>query len=111
MQYMLLIFNQHTDEPFTDGDALMGEFMTYTQELVSAGVLVGGDPLTGPEDGKRVGQGTVTDGPFADTTEHLGGYYILDVPSIDEAVAWAQKVPSVVRGLDVVEVRTVINMG
>jgi hypothetical protein len=89
-------------------DALNAEYFTYTQELIDAGAMLGGDPLEGPETGRIVSPGgVVTDGPFADTAEVLGGYYLVELPSIDEAVAWAAKLPGVARGFDRIEVRPV----
>ena len=50
----------------------------------------------------------MTDGPFADVAEHLGGFYIIDVATMDEALEWAAKLPGVPRGLDRIEVRPVM---
>jgi hypothetical protein len=109
--YLLLI---HTDEkrwadvPEAEQGALHGEYVTYTQELLDAGVIRGGDPLESAADAKIVSEGgVVTDGPFADTAEYLGGYYAIEVPTIDEAVKWAAKLPGVKRGIDRIEVRQV----
>jgi hypothetical protein len=78
-----------------------------------AGVYVGGDPLDGSHsatsvrvrDGKRL----LTDGPFAETKEIIGGYYIIECANLDEAVEWAARCPAVADG--VVEVRPIIDMG
>ena len=51
--------------------------------------------------------GVVTDGPFADVTEHLGGYYLVEVPTIEAACDWAAKLPGVERGIDRIEVRAI----
>jgi hypothetical protein len=50
----------------------------------------------------------VTDGPFAEVAEHLGGFYIVDVDTMDDALEWAAKLPGVDRGLDRIEVRAVM---
>lgn len=104
MQYMLLIYN----EPGVD-QSEMQEWFTYTQELQGAGVLVGGEPLDAVENAVTVrvrnGETVSTKGPFAETTEVLGGYYIVDVDTIDEAAEWAAKIPSAPYGS--VEVRLV----
>jgi hypothetical protein len=89
-----------------EGGALHDEYVTYTQNLRSAGAWVAGDPLQGVETAKTVSKGgVITDGPFADITEHLGGYYLIDVDSIETACEWAAKLPGVARGLDRIEVR------
>jgi hypothetical protein len=94
-----------------EGASLFQDYMTYTQELVDSGSFLAGDPLEGADKAKRVSAGgVVTDGPFADVTEVLGGYYMIQVPSIDEAVAWASKLPGVTRGVDRIEVREVREM-
>ena len=90
----------------------MGKWFTYTEELAKAGALIAGDPLQGIDvattvrlrDGKRL----VTDGPFAETKEHLLGYYIIDVANLDAALEWAAKIPSSTFGS--VEVRPVQDM-
>lgn len=105
MQYMLLIYN----DPAVEEEAEMEEWFAYTRELEEAGVLVGGEPLDSVENAVtvRVREGKVlsTKGPFAETTEVLGGYYIVDVDSISEAEKWAAKLPSVRFGS--VEVRMI----
>lgn len=94
MQYMLLIYT----DPNPAHPAEMQEWFDYTDELEKAGVLVGGEPLDDVENAitVRVRDGEVlsTRGPFAETAEVLGGYYILDVDSMEEAETWAAKLPS-----------------
>ncbi len=94
-----------------ESGTIMGEYFAYTQALAEAGALVAGDPLHGVDTAKTVSAGgAVTDGPFADLTEHLGGYYIIEVATLDEALGWAAKLPGVDRGLDRVEVREVVDV-
>jgi hypothetical protein len=93
-----------------EGMALHGEYFTVTQAMVEAGVYLGGDPLEGINTAKTVSKGAVTDGPFADIAEHLGGFYILELPTIEAACEWAAKLPGVSRGLDKIEVRPVQEM-
>jgi hypothetical protein len=106
MQYMLLIYVP------TDGgqSAEPSDWMQYTTDLQEAGVLVSGDGLQGIETATTVrvrdGETLVTDGPFAETKEMLGGYYLVDVDDLDAALAWAAKIPSV--GFGSVEVRPVM---
>lgn len=113
MEYMLLL---HGDE---SAYASMSEaeqkgafeaFMTYNKELAAAGVLRGGSELA-PSPTATVVRGSggevlVTEGPFAESREQIGGYYVLEVPSRDEAVAWAKRCP-IVFGGGAVEVRAV----
>jgi hypothetical protein len=107
VQYMLLIYT----EPGTDKSGLP-EYAAYTNELLEAGVLIGGQPLDDIAETVTVrvrdGQTLPTNGPFAETTEVLGGYYMIDVESIDDAVAWAAKLPSAPYGS--VEVRRILEI-
>jgi hypothetical protein len=109
--YLLLIYSdvkRWADAPESETTAIHGEYMSYTQELIDAGVIRGGDPLEAVTDAKTVGEGgVVTDGPHAEVAEHLGGYYAIEVPTMDEAVKWAAKLPGVKRGFDKIEVRQV----
>jgi len=93
-----------------ESGALHGEYFTVTKAMVDSGVFLAGDPLAGIETAKTVSKGSVTDGPFADIAEHLGGFYILELPNIDAACEWAAKLPGVARGLDKIEVRPVQEM-
>jgi hypothetical protein len=101
MQYMLLIYDSESKwETMTEAEAqaLMGEYFAYTAELRDAGAFVAGEPLDLTAKAKTVhvrdGERFVTDGPFAETKEQLGGYYLVDVESEDEALDWAAKIPS-----------------
>ncbi len=93
MRYMLLIYT-----PPEGGDSEMQEWFDYTRELQEAGVLVAGDPLDEVSSAVTVrvrdGETLVTDGPFAETREVLGGYYIVDVEDVEQAKEWAAKLPS-----------------
>ncbi len=83
---------------------------SYTRALIDAGVLVGGNALhaAGTATTLRVRDGVrdVQDGPYATTKEHLGGYYIIEVPDLDAALEWAARNPAA--SLGAVEVRPVI---
>jgi hypothetical protein len=110
-QYMLLIYSPTDGGP--SPEELQAEFpkwMTYTQELRDAGVMVAGDALQGTDVATTVrvrdGETVISDGPFAETKEALGGYYLLDVPDLDAALAWAAKIPNV--GYGSIEVRPVM---
>ncbi len=108
-RYMLLIYTDPEARAAVDEveeNAIMGEYIAYTQALQDAGVMLAGDALQDVETAKTVAHGgVVTDGPFADVAEHLGGYYLLDVATMEEAVGWAARLPGVARGYDRIEVR------
>jgi hypothetical protein len=108
MKYMLLIYS----DPTTDAGADMSEWFAYTEALATSGALVAGDALQGTDTATtvRVREGTTlhTDGPFAETKEVLGGYYLIDVPTLDEALAWAAKIPNV--GWGSIEVRPLFDL-
>lgn len=78
------------------------DWTAYTRALEAAGVLVDGAALHSPDTATTVqvrqGRRLMTDGPFADTEEHLIGYYVIDVPDLDVAVWWAARVPNVRTG-------------
>ncbi len=105
MRYMLLIYN---DEG-RPGDMDLTPWMDYTQRVQEAGCYEAGAGLlptaTATTVRLRDGERVVTDGPFAETKEHLGGYYILNCGDLDEALDWAAQIPSV--GSGSVEVRPV----
>jgi hypothetical protein len=106
MQYLLLI---HDDETQDNGD-LMPEYMAYSEALRESGSLVGANRLQ-PSDTAttvrvREGETLVTDGPFIETKETLGGYYLVEADSLDEAIEWAAKIPSARFGH--IEVRPVV---
>ena len=91
---MLLIYTPQSVEE----SAEMQEWSDYTNELQEAGVMVAGDPLDDVGNAVTVrvrdGETLSTRGPFAETAEVLGGYYIVDVDSMEEAEKWAAKLPS-----------------
>ncbi|HEV3311561.1 MAG TPA: YciI family protein [Chloroflexota bacterium] len=111
MKYMLLIIgNQDAEGPTTEPDqGLMEAFMAYHQSVVEAGVIVDSNVLDSFETATSVqvanGERIVTDGPFAETREYLGGYYILDLPDLDAAIDWAGRCPGSQYGR--VEIRTI----
>jgi hypothetical protein len=113
MKYMLLIYTDPNAWDPGKADAVMGEYMAFTQGIIDSGELVAGDPLEGPEAATAVrvrdGRTTTTDGPFAETKEHIGGYYIVDVKDLDRALELAAKIPDARTAG--VEVRPVVDMG
>lgn len=109
MQYMLLIYDNEAAAGETS-EAEMAKWFEVTQAMQEAGVLRGGEALHPTTTATTVrvqnGETMTTDGPFAETREQLGGYYVVDVPDLDQAIAWAARLPSAVRGP--VEVRPVM---
>jgi hypothetical protein len=101
MRYMLLIYGDESgwgNLSEADQQTQMEKWFAYTEEMRSAGVSDMGDALqpTGTATTVRTknGEPIVTDGPFAETKEQLGGYYLLDVADLDEAIKWASKCPA-----------------
>lgn len=105
MEYMILIYGDESAWPNLTEDqlkAMYAEYGAYTQELVKAGVMRAGSALkpvvTATTVRVRGGKVINTDGPFAETKEQLGGYYLIDVPDLDAAVKWAGKCPGAKNG-------------
>jgi hypothetical protein len=88
--------------------------MNYNEELVKAGIMKGGDGLRPSSDGVRIHfdgpNRTVIDGPFAETKELVAGYWIWEVASMDEAIAWAKKCPNPMPGPSDLEIRPFFEM-
>ena len=111
MRYMLLISSdRNAPAPAAaEGQALVQGHGRFADALRAAGKMVVADRLRPDADGARVrlkaGQPQVTDGPFAETKEVLGGYYLIECDTRDEALEWAKKVP--LREGGFVEVRPV----
>ena len=105
MEYMILIYGDErawTGLNETQLKAMYKEYTDYTQDLIKAGVMRGGSELkpvsTATSVRVRGGKVLNTDGPFAETKEQLGGYYLIDVPNLDDAVRWAAKCPGAKQG-------------
>jgi hypothetical protein len=112
MEYMLLIYSdEHASAtlPSPQIQEMVGAYMAYTQALNDSNVLRGSNRLrpTSAATTVRVaeGQRRLVDGPFAETKEQLAGYYLIDVPDLDAALAWAARCPGATYGS--VEVRPV----
>lgn len=99
MRYMLLINNDRNAPPPQKAqiDALMKGHQRFGEELMAAKKMVHGERLRGDEDASRMrlkaGQRQVTDGPFTETKEVLGGFYLIECDSKSEAIEWAKKIP------------------
>jgi len=112
---MLLIYSEpgHWQaQPAETRAAVYEEFFALTRELRERGALVSSHELQPVATAITVrvedGQPITTDGPFAETKEALGGYYLIDVDSQDEAIEWAARIPSAKHGHGRVEVRPVV---
>ncbi len=84
--------------PGPEGQKLLEDMMAFNQRMVDAGIMLGGEGLKPTRMGARVkytggGMTTVHDGPFTETKEVLGGYWIIDCASLEEAVGWARQAP------------------
>ena len=99
MKYLLLIKDRPETAPAqTEAEQMaeMQEWFGYDQAINEAGVVVAGEALSGaPADVTtvHVADGTVTDGPWAESKEIVGGFYLVDVPDRDTAIEWAKKMP------------------
>ena len=91
MKYLLLLYSapENRPEPGSDDD----RWRSATEAMAQAGVLRGGDALHGVDTASTLRNGTITDGPFAETKETLGGYYVIEVDDLDAATEWAKTLP------------------
>src|SRR5258707_4103535 len=98
MQFALLIYESPEAFATRNTDPYNAAWRAYYNALVEAGIYVGGNPLEVPETGTTVrlkeGKRRVQDGPYADTKEQLGGFTILELPSLDAALDWAARCPA-----------------
>lgn len=117
MKYAVLVYEAAEDfglrhHPERQG-AYWGAYAAYNEALKAGGVAApGGNALMAPDAATTIrvrgGQKIVQDGPFADTKEQLGGLWVIDVPDLDAALAWASRCPSALTGS--VEVRPILEM-
>jgi hypothetical protein len=100
MNYLLLIYSNEADVQAlgeTELKKMMGEYTEFTKSIVQAGHFKAGDRLrpvsTASTVRVRNGKTAITDGPFAETREQLGGYYLIEAKNLDEATAIAARIP------------------
>jgi hypothetical protein len=109
MRYLILIYENEATTPQDDGE--FQKWMDYTSRLKASGSLLGGEALQPTSTATTVrvknGKMVATDGPFAETKEQLGGFYMVDCKDLDEALKWAAEIPSAGRGP--VEVRPIMD--
>jgi hypothetical protein len=113
MKFTLLLWGDEShwaDMSEEESAAEMVRWEDYSAQLIAAGAMVSGEGLQPSATSKTLrienGERVVTDGPYAETKEQLGGFYVIDVPSFDDALEWASKLPSVEHGST--EIRPVI---
>jgi len=111
MQYLLLIYNN--EKAFQnvrqeEGEKIMTDYMNFTQSIVKSGHFKGGDGLQPTATATTVRASGTTDGPFAETKEQLGGYYLIDAQNLDDAISIAKRIPVIKHG-GCVEVRPVMD--
>lgn len=111
MRYALLIYVEPWESTPDQDREVMEAYNAFTQEVTEAGAMRGGEALheakTATSVRVRNGQTLVTDGPFAETKEEFGGFYMVDAANLDEAIKWAAKIPGAERGT--IEVRPVVD--
>lgn len=116
MKYMALIYSSPAREPkpgTPEFGKMMTDYFALTETLKAAGVYLAGDGLQGVETATSLrltaGKVETMDGPFAETKEHLGGYYLIEVPDLDAALRYAAMIPTAAYGT--VELRPVMVYG
>jgi len=115
MKYALLIYAAEKDwekKSKEEQGRIYNEYMAYTVQLKKSGKMLSCEPLnptaTATTIRVRNGKTVATDGPFADTKEQLGGIYVIDVKDLDEAMAWASKIPDALTGS--IEIRPLMDL-
>lgn len=104
MRYMMLVYSNEGPDGLAPEEAerIRAGHRTVMEEATRRGVLIGAEPLAPTSTATTVrmqgGKVFVTDGPFAETKEHLAGYYIIECENLDEAIEWAAKIPTACYG-------------
>ncbi len=115
MKYLLSIYSSEAEEnamPPEEIGRILQAYGAYTEALTKSGAMLGAERLRPTSDATSVrvrgGKTEVLNGPYADTREQLGGYYLIDVPDLDAALAWAARCPTSSYGT--IEVRPIWEM-
>jgi len=104
MRYMMLVYSTEGPDGLgpEEAERIRGGHQMVCDEATRKGVLEGAEPLAPTSTATTVrmqcGKAMVTDGPFAETKEHLAGYYIIDCENLDEAIEWAARIPTACQG-------------
>jgi hypothetical protein len=116
MKYLCLIYDEEkklAEMSQSESDAFMGEYFAFTEGIRSSGHYVAGEALhpvhTATTVRVRGGQVSTTDGPFAETKEQLGGFYLIEARDLNDAIQVASRIPSARLGS--IEVRPVVDFG
>ncbi len=113
MRYALLIYVEPWETTPEQDTQVMEAYNAFGRDAVAADVMRGGEALheskTATSVRIRDGKVLVTDGPFAETKEEFGGFYLIEAANLDEAIKWAAKIPGAVRGT--IEIRPVVDFG
>ena len=116
MKYLCLIYDEEkkwASVSKAEGQAIMGEYMAFSEDIRKSGHMLGGDPLqpvaTATTLWIRNGKLSTTDGPFAETKEQLGGFYLIEARDMNEAIQIAARIPSARTGS--IEVRPIQQFG
>lgn len=115
MKYLCLIYDQESKwatMPKAESDAIQGEYYAFTTGIQASGHYIGGNPLQATHTASTVrirnGKVSTTDGPFAETKEQLGGYYLIEAKDLNDAIQVASRIPAARTGS--VEVRPIMEM-
>ena len=111
MRFMIIVKSSGATETVAPPPEMFEEMGKFNQSLVDAGILIAAEGLTESKDGaivtfKKDGKFTIKDGPFTEAKELVAGFWIIQVKSLDEAVAWAKRIPGFADG-ESVEIRRV----
>ncbi len=95
-QYLVAIHHPDNYDPSKEGEAMARDIDVLNEEMVAAGVRIFVGGLTAPSDARSLrahpdGKVLVTDGPYLETKEHIGGFWVLEAANLDEALAWGRK--------------------
>jgi hypothetical protein len=95
-QYLVAIHHPDNYDPSTEGEAMARDIDGLNDEMVAAGVRIFVGGLTSPSDARSLrvqpdGKVLVTDGPYLETKEHIGGFWVVEAANLDEALAWGRK--------------------
>ncbi len=115
MRYALLIYASEQDwatQSEEESQAVNQEYMAFTKDIIDRGLMKGGEALQGTATATTVrvrdGETLTTDGPFAETKDQLGGFYLVDCKDLDEAIEVAARIPDARRGS--IEVRPIMEI-
>jgi hypothetical protein len=111
MRYMFMLYDDENKfHALSEADQMriVSEHMAYSEALKQAGAMVEGAPLDHTRQARRVRGGRVENGPYTDSKEQLGGYYVIEAKDLDAALDWAAKCPAASYGK--IEVRPVWNI-